>query len=82
MIEKWYALRCDACGELINYWQEDSMRDAIERERNNVTRVIALYDGKCFCDYGCRDIWLNNRITKRREEREMNKVMKKFGGEE
>lgn len=82
MIEKWYCIRCDSCGEVINYWQEDSMRDAIERERDNDCGVIALYDGKCFCDCLCRDKWLKTRKTKRREEREMNKIMEKFGGEE
>lgn len=82
MIEKWYCLKCDTCGEVVNYWRESSAKDAIERERNNGAGAIALRDGKCFCCADCHEIWLNNRINKRRKERELDKLMEKFGGEE
>lgn len=57
MIEKLYCLRCDICGEVINYWHEDSAKDAIERERNNDAGAIALRDGRCFCCEDCHETW-------------------------
>lgn len=67
MIEKWYCLKCDTCENVVNYWCEDSVKDAIERERNNDGGAIALYDGKCFCCADCYEIWKNTRKHKRRE---------------
>lgn len=84
MIEKWYCIRCDNCGEVINYWQEDSIHYAIKREKDfQDTPVIASWNGRCFCDKKCQKEWL----AKRREAREMlkviDKMMEKFvGGKE
>lgn len=77
MIEKWYCLRCDTCGELINYWREDSVKDAIERERNNGDgeRAIALRDGRCFCCEDCYETW--GRIRGERQRKWTNYTCRK-----
>lgn len=67
MIEKWYCIRCDACGEVINYWHVNSAKCAIEEERNNKECSIALQDGKCFCCADCYEIWINTQKYKRRK---------------
>ena len=82
MIEKWYCLKCDTCGGVVNYWCESSAKDAIERERNNGAGAVVLQDGKCFCCADCHEIWINTRKYKRREAREINKIIKRFGGED
>lgn len=33
MIEKWYCLRCDKCGEVVNYWQRSSIKGALKAEK-------------------------------------------------
>lgn len=70
MIEKWYCLKCDNCGEVVNYWEEDSVKDAIERERNNGDRerAIALRDGRCFCNKICYDQWKRKKNDRSRLE--------------
>lgn len=82
MIEKWFCLKCDNCGEVINYWQRDSYQDAIEAEKKGGPPSIASWNGNCFCDKKCQKEWLAKRRQARKNQKEMNKVMEKFGGEE
>lgn len=35
MIEKWYCLKCDKCGEVVNYWETSSIEKAIRMEKRN-----------------------------------------------
>lgn len=80
MIEKWYCLKCDNCGEVINYWQEDTPRDAIEREKHNSreTGTIASWNGNCFCNAKCQKEWLERRRLARKNQKQMNKIMERF----
>lgn len=83
VIEKWFCLRCNNCGEVINYWQEDSIHDAIEREREfEDTEVIASWNGNCFCNKKCQEEWLAKRRQARKDRKKMDKVMEKFLGDE
>ena len=83
VIEKWYCIRCDNCGEVINYWQEDSVHDAIKREREfQDTPVIASWNGRCFCDKKCQEEWSIKRRQARKNQKEMDKVMQLFTKEE
>lgn len=45
MIEKWYCLRCDSCGEVINYWQTSSIKKAIALERKEPTKITKRVSG-------------------------------------
>jgi len=52
MIEKLYCLRCDECGEVINYWQTSSIEKAIRKEKINgevkiTKRVNGMYHLVC-----------------------------------
>lgn len=82
MIEKWFYLKCDNCDEVINYWPRDSIRDAIEAEKENGPPSIVSWNGNCFCDKKCKEEWLAKRRQVRKDQKEINKVMEKFlGGE-
>lgn len=78
MIEKWFCLRCDNCGEVINYWQRDNYRDAIEAEKRGGEPSIASWNGNCFCDKKCQEEWSEKRRQARKEQKEMDKIMRKF----
>lgn len=83
VIEKWFCLKCDNCGEVINYWPRDSFYDAIEAEKKSGPPSIVTWGGTCFCDKKCRDEWLEKRRRARKDQKEMDKVKEKFlrGGE-
>lgn len=61
MIEKWYCLRCDFCGKTINYWNTNSKKEAIEKERKSYSLVVTFKDGRCFCCADCYKVWLDER---------------------
>ena len=47
MIEKWYCLRCDNCGEIINYWETSSAEKAIHKEKElDVCRITKAVNGE------------------------------------
>lgn len=79
MIEKWFCLRCDNCGEVINYWERESVHEAIEAEKRGGPPSIASWNGNCFCDSKCQKEWLERRRRARKEQKEMDKIMEKFG---
>ena len=66
MIEKWYCLRCDFCGQTINYWHTNSKKEAIEKERKSYSLVVTLNDGRCFCCLDCYKVWRDERTAKKR----------------
>lgn len=78
MIEKWFCLKCDNCGEVVNYWLRDSVQDAIEAEKENGPPSIASWNGNCFCDKKCRKEWLEKRRRVREKQKAMDKMMEKF----
>lgn len=82
MIEKWFCLMCDNCGEVINYWQRDSFHDAIEAEKKSGPPSIVTWGGTCFCNKKCQEEWLAKRRQAEKDQEEMDKIMRKFGGEE
>ena len=83
VIEKWFCLKCNNCGEVINYWQRDSYQDAIEAEKESGPPSIASWNGNCFCDKKCQKEWLAKRRQAREKQKAMDKMMEKFlGGEE
>ena len=82
MIEKWFCLRCDNCGEVVNYWQRDSIGDAIEAEKKSGPPSIISWNGNCFCNKKCQKEWQAKIRQARKDRKEMNKVMEKFGGGE
>lgn len=78
MIEKWFCLKCDNCGEVVNYWQEDSVRDAIYREKTIGPPSIASWNGNCFCNKKCQEEWLSRRRQAKKDQKEIDKIMGKF----
>ena len=83
MIEKWFCLKCDNCEEIVNYWLRDSVKDAIEAEKESGPPSIASWNGNCFCNKKCQKEWLEKRRRARKNQKQMDKVMEKFlrGGE-
>lgn len=62
MIQKWYCIVCDNCGEVMNYWQENSVKDALQRERDDGGSEKKIYsNGKTFCDSECEKEYLANK---------------------
>ena len=57
MIEKWYCIRCDSCGEVINYWQEPNKYAALNREREmdveGKDNKTIIKGSKTFCNSEC-----------------------------
>lgn len=79
MIEKWFCLRCDNCGEVINYWQEESARAAIGREKYDIySPVIASWNGRCFCNWECREQWLEKRKAQRKRLKQIKEDINVF----
>lgn len=72
MIQKWYCIICDNCGEVINYWQRSSRKDALEAEYEQGDSGCVISSINQYCCKECRD-----------ESRERNKRFRKIlGGEE
>lgn len=65
-IQKWYAVVCDECGEIIQYWQCCSASKAIELSRGNSVRVTNNYQ---FCCEDCRKKYFNKKNESKRLER-------------
>ena len=68
--------------EVVNYWQRDSIRDAIEAEKKSGPPSIISWNSNCFCNKKCQKEWQVKRRQARKDRKEMNKVMEKFGGGE
>lgn len=77
-IEKWFCLKCDNCGEVVNYWQRDSIGEAIEAEKRSGPPTIISWNGNCFCDKKCQKEWQAKRRQAREKQRAMDKIMEKF----
>lgn len=78
MIEKWFLLKCDNCGEVVDYWQRESVQEAIEAEKKSGPPGIASWNGNCFCNKECQKEWLERRRRARKEQKKMDKIMRKF----
>ena len=50
-VQKWYAVICDECGQIIQYWECCSAKEAIELSKGNDARVTSKYQ---FCCEDCR----------------------------
>lgn len=57
MIEKWYCIRCDNCGEIINYWQVSSSMRALEKEKEGDPSGVIVTPIHQFCDKKCQKEW-------------------------
>lgn len=56
MIQKWYCLICDKCGEVCNYWETTSIEKAVRREKKDGgAKITKRVNGTYYieCD-GCR----------------------------
>ena len=80
MIEKWYCIRCDNCGELMNYWQTYSALRALELEKENNVERFRITSSSQFCSEECQKDWQKKKKKKKeREEREKyRKITKLF----
>lgn len=50
MVQKWYCLVCDYCGDVINYWERSSVKEALVAERKVANGSVIFSNGKTFCD--------------------------------
>lgn len=53
MIEKWFCLKCDKCGEVCNYWQCSSIKDALREEKEQGTAIVKrdkIYCKECYVE--------------------------------
>lgn len=80
MIEKWYCIRCDNCGEVINYWQTYSSMRALEKEKEDGDSGVIVTPSKQFCDVKCQKEWSAKRRQAKKNQKKMDKVMEKFLG--
>ena len=60
MIQKWYCLVCDYCGDVINYWERSSVKEALAAERKVADDSVIFANGKTFCDRECYKKYLAN----------------------
>ncbi len=70
MVQKWYCLVCDRCGDVMNYWERSSVKEALAAEREFVSGGVIFANGKTFCDRECYKNYLANR---RRSQDETDK---------
>lgn len=70
MIQKWYCLVCDYCGDVMNYWERSSVKEALAAERELVDDSVIFANGKTFCDRECYKKYLANH---RRSQDETDK---------
>lgn len=54
MIEKWYCLKCDKCGEVRNYWQRSSIKGALKAEKEvgggTIIKGNKIYCKECYAE--------------------------------
>lgn len=51
MIQKWYCLICDKCGEVVNYWETTSIDKAVRIEkRNGSTKIAKRVNGSYYIE--------------------------------
>ena len=62
MVQKWYCLVCDYCGDVINYWECSSVEVALDTERE-----VVKNSGKTFCDKECYKKYLTNHCRSQDE---------------
>lgn len=60
MVQKWYCLVCDYCGDVINYWECSSVEAALVTERKACNGSVVFANGKTFCDKECYKKYLAN----------------------
>ena len=60
MIQKWYCLVCDYCGDVMNYWERSSVKEALAAERELVDDSVIFANGKTFCNKECYKKYLAN----------------------
>lgn len=53
MVQKWYCLVCDYCGDVMNYWERSSVKEALAAEREFVSGSVIFANGKTFCNREC-----------------------------
>lgn len=53
MVQKWYCLVCDYCGDVMNYWECSSVKGALDTERIADENSVIFPNGKTFCDKEC-----------------------------
>ncbi len=82
VIEKWFCIRCDNCGEVINYWQTSSPMRALEKEKEGEPTEVIVTLSKQFCNKKCQKEWLAKRRQAREKQKAMDKMMEKFLGDE
>jgi TPP-dependent indolepyruvate ferredoxin oxidoreductase alpha subunit len=70
MVQKWYRLVCDYCGDVMNYWECSSVKVALDTEREVVKNSVIFSNGKTFCNRGCYKNYLANH---RRSQDETDK---------
>ena len=70
MVQKWYCLVCDHCGDVINYWERSSVKEALAAEREFVGGSVIFANGKTFCN---RECYKNYLAKHRRSQDETDK---------
>ena len=70
MVQKWYCLVCDYCGDVMNYWQCLSVKAALDTERIADKNSVVFSNGKTFCDKECYKKYL---ASHRRSQDETDK---------
>jgi hypothetical protein len=51
MIEKWYCLKCDKCGEVVNYWETSSIDKAVRMEkREGCAKITKRVNGAYYIE--------------------------------
>lgn len=55
-VQKWYAVVCDNCGQIIQYWECSSAKTAIELCKGDAVRVTNKYQ---FCCENCKKEYFN-----------------------
>ena len=70
MVQKWYCLVCDHCGDVMNYWERSSVKEALDAEREFVGGSVIFSNGKTFCN---RECYKNYLAKHRRSQDETDK---------
>lgn len=60
MVQKWYCLVCDYCGDVINYRECSSVKAALAAERKVADGSVIFPNGKTFCNGECYKKYLAN----------------------
>lgn len=67
MVQKWYCLVCDYCGDVINHWECSSVKAALDAERIADENSVIFSNGKTFCDRECYKKYLANHCRSQDE---------------